>query len=617
MSDIALGLYKFVDGVNDTPFPSSANQAFLTNWQYNAKRMGGAPSITGGTITYQGCLDNEWTDDVCVKFRGESYFATHAPTSSYTKDSIMYDHKVDFVSERVVLDTVYFYDVISEEDSGGKPVSNSANFVFNGTIEEYIARLNASLTKSHVGYSVVLDENQEHADEIKFIKFNSFYISKALQEGFKSYGIPYYFIGKICHFGDRDSNASVLDNVVFEYGQRQSLISISKSNANNAIINRITGTGSEENIPYYYPNSCEKGVAETQVLIGSQITSIDVIDDELFARKIAKDSILQYGNWEASINVSSFFANDNLYENGHSFNGEDVSEQTIHVVLPINVPYDDWNNLHLIFSLPAHRIRHIDLSPVLSNVETTMQWDGKWNVSIKRNVLYGNLDAGLYKVSFDVTFGTMNNGSKATFDIESCEINTDGWKDTTTENIYQNLSDIGLHLNGTATNGDKFKQVIDRYIQPQPALMPSIYRESDGEERFYNADNNTYINPATGEYYVFPKPYVEGKPKEYIQDNKDIKPTIKGMVNDAGLPIDEVIKFAFDENDSDEIDENGNHTHPYFFALLHKTDGDFGFNLFDQASEKGEMSLSFKSGRLGGCEFLIGVSEESQEYRPD
>lgn len=621
MSDIALGLYKYVDGVNDTPFPSSGSQAFLTGWQYNAKRMGGAPSITGGTIIFQECLDDEWSDDVCVKFRGEAYFSLHAPTSSYSKDSIMYEHKADFLSERTILDAVYFYDVVSQEDSGGKPISNSAKFVFNGTIEEFITRVNASLVKSGIGktqtnpngYEVVLDENQEHADEIKFLKFDSKYISEVLQEGFKNYGIPYYFDGKTCHFGDKDATASVLDDVVFEYGKKKSLVSINKSNANTKIVNRITGVGSPDNIPYFYPNSCEKGMAEVSNISSSTIQRIDVVDDERFALKVEKDTVLIYDEYEdVPIDISMFYVNGEAYTKGTKI---DFSGRPVHIVIPINITLD-CINLDVILKpwsgplRPAQyvTINNVTISPTISGATIDVNTS---NASIRISTT-NSVTEGIYNISFDASFADV-----VPYDGNFCD-NSEGvvtaiaWKDTNKNIYYQDLAEIGLSVVGTPAWGDSFKQVIDTLIPYQPNLMPSIYRESNGNERFYNALNNTYINPATGDYYEFPKPYVSGKPKEYIQDNKDIKPTIKGMTNAAGLPIDEVIKFAFDENDNDEIDEQGNYLHPYFFALLHKTDGQFGFNLFDQANEKEQMSLNFNSGKLGGCNFIIGVSEESQ-----
>ena len=44
--DKELKLYSYIDGVNDVPFPSSEDQSIITSFQYDSKRMGGAPTIS-------------------------------------------------------------------------------------------------------------------------------------------------------------------------------------------------------------------------------------------------------------------------------------------------------------------------------------------------------------------------------------------------------------------------------------------------------------------------------------------------------------------------------------------------------------------------------------------
>ncbi len=609
MSNIALGLYKYVDGVNDTPFPSSANQAFLVDWQYGARRMGGAPSITGGTINHTICLDNDWSMDVYVEYKGEKFFPSHKPTSSYSAQSITYEHKVDFYSERLVLDNVYFYDVVSSGDSGGKPVSNSTNFTFFGNITEFIARLNASMQRANTGYSVVLDPNQANADLEKQIKFDTKYISEALQEGFKAFGIPYYFVGKVCHYGD--SQSSAIDNIVFEYGKENSLMSIEKTNANTKIVNRITGVGSGDNIPYYYPNSCEQGVVDIANLSSSTITNLEIFDDMLFAKKVKRDAVLTYNMWSFNVDTPIFYLDGKPYTNGKGFTSDEIAQgQTLHVVVPFEVKYDGCTDLFMRFSVRpvATVISNLSLSPAISGVTPTAD-----NGMVYVNALNKNIAKGKYQLAFDVNISAFSLILQV-FKTESCTIYANGWKDSKDNNFYKDLEEIGIMMTGVASAGDNFKQIISKYIPPQSNLMPSIYRDSDGEERFYDAVNNTYVNPDTGEYYEFPNPYANGKPKEFIKDYKDVKPTIAGAVNSASEPIDQIIKFAYDENDNDDLEEDGvTYKHPYFFALLHRTNGTYGFNLFDHTIDEGEMSLSFTSGRMGGCEFVIGVGEDSQK----
>lgn len=407
-----LELYKYIDGVNDAPFPNDKEQVVISSFRYDAKRMGGAPTISCSFMHHL-CLDKMWDYNVYAIFNGEKYFVKQIPTSSYDNTDSRYKHELELASERVILDNVYVYDVVDSDSSSDKPISNSSNFAFFGDIHEFASRLNQSLKYSKVGYSVVVDEGI--TSEPKMVSFQDQFFSNAIQESYNTFNIPYYFVGKVIHFGY--TNNAITNT--FKYGQDESLLSIQKQNANYKIVNRVTGVGSADNIPYYYPNDYE---------------------------------------------------------------------------------------------------------------------------------------------------------SK-----EEVEANGGTW------------------------------------INPQTNLMPSIYRESLGDERFYNALNNTYRIPNSDKYYEFANPYVEGKPKEHIVNFEDIKPTIKGITNTEGLRIDMFSEFAFDENDNDEFDEEGNYLHPYFFAKLRKFDGEHGFNLFDHSIDEQEMTISMTSGSCGACEFVIGVDESTQK----
>ena len=407
-----LKLYKYIDGSNDTPFPNVEYQAVVSDFRYDVKRMGGAPIITC-TVMHTLCLDKLWSENVYAYFNGERFFIKQIPTSSYSNTDSRYKHELELVSERFVLDNVYFYDVVDSSENNDKPVSNSSKFSFFGDINEFASRLNQSLQYSNVDYSVVVDDGI--SSEAKMVSFQDQFFSGAIQEGYNTYNVPFYFEGKVIHFG-YTNNAITR---TFKYGDKESLLSIQKQNANYKVVNRVTGVGSEDNIPYYYPNDYE---------------------------------------------------------------------------------------------------------------------------------------------------------SK-----EEVEANGGTW------------------------------------INPQTNLMPSIYRETLGSERFYNAINFAYENPISGTLYEFANPYVEGKPKEHIVNFEDIKPTIKGITNASGYRIDMFSAFAYDTNDNDEVDEEGNYVHPYFFAKLRRFDGEHGFNLFDHAIDEQEMTISMTSGSCGACEFVIGVDESTQK----
>lgn len=396
----------------DVPFPSVANQIVIHDFQFTAKRMGGAPTITAN-FTYHECLDKIWSYKVFAIFNGERYFIKQIPTSGIANTEGMYQHSIELVSERIMLDNVYFYDVVSSDTVEDKPVSNSSKFTFYGDIDEFVRRLNESLKYRNLDYTVVIDSGVTSGSFN--VSFEDKVISEALQEIYNTYNLPYYFDGKTIHVGY--TNNAITET--FRYGANDALLSVNKENANYKVVTAVSGSGSEDNIPYYYPNDYE---------------------------------------------------------------------------------------------------------------------------------------------------------SKA-------EVEANG---------------------GT-------------WIQPSSTLQPPIYRESLGRERFYKAENDTYQIPGSTETYVFDNLYEEGRPKEYIIDFSDIKPTITGIKNALGYGIDTFLDFAYDQDDNDDVDEEGNYLHPYFFAKLRKFDGANGFNLFDHAIDEAQMTISMTSGSCGSCEWIIGVGEETQK----
>lgn len=149
------------------------------------------------------------------------------------------------------------------------------------------------------------------------------------------------------------------------------------------------------------------------------------------------------------------------------------------------------------------------------------------------------------------------------------------------------------------------------WIAPSQNLMPSIYRSSLGAERFYNAQNNTYKDDS-GNYYSFNNSFVTGNPHEIKVTEDDIKPTIKGVTNASGALFGTIAAIAFDKDDSDELDANNDYVHSYFYIRLNIFNGDYGFNLFNQASASDTAKISMTSGNCAACTFEIGVIKEQQ-----
>lgn len=159
-------------------------------------------------------------------------------------------------------------------------------------------------------------------------------------------------------------------------------------------------------------------------------------------------------------------------------------------------------------------------------------------------------------------------------------------------------------------------------IERTQNLMPSIYRQTNGAERFYNALNDTYKIPGTNDYYFFKNTYSSKKVKEIKVDFSDIKPTIENVTNASGQLFGEIADIAFDDNDSDELGTgegnnifNGTdeYVHSYFYIKLHIYNGDYGFNLFEQGLEGGTAVINMTTGNCAACEFEIGVTYKDNE----
>lgn len=602
-------LYTYVDGVHDTPFPNEESQAEVAAFRSDYKRMGGAPSISC-TIMHHLCLDKMWTYNVYTTFNGEKFFIKQIPSSSFDNTNARYKHEVELVSERIVLDNVYFYDVVDEADYS-KPVSNSTSFTFFGDIHEFAHRLNQSLKYSKVGYNVVVDDGI--SSEAKQVSFQDQVFSNVLQEAFNTYEIPYYFDGKTIHIGFTNNAITK----TFKYGSDESLLSIQKQNANYKIVNRVTGVGSSDNIPYYYPNFDEKGV--TRLLYNGEVGGVSVTNKTRYKKVKLGDTFV----YDANPTITKELFNKKDYKLGYYsdlYTPEEEGLEPGFTRFQVQFSYSFYLN-------EMQQVR-LDLNSLSDNsirIDFTVvrQEGGYMEQFFDKNHFEGRLGQGTYNVLITWEFkDTMS--PNAIQDWQMKEIidrdfvaygatTKQGYVSWMYNNAPVRLYDYGMEVNVEPNDGDKITFERVSYLQPQESLMPSIYRETNGENRFYNALNNTYVSPQTGEYYHFNNPYINGKPKEHIVNFEDIKPTIKGMTNSNGLRIDMFTEFAYDLNDNDEFDEEGNYLHPYFFGKLRRMDGAYGFNLFDHAIEEGEMVISMTSGACGSCEWIIGVSEDRQE----
>lgn len=615
-----LKLYTFVDGIEDTPFPNKTEQIVIGDFKYDAARMGGVPTIEA-TVKHRLCLDKLWTDKVYASFDGEKFYVKDTPSSSKSNEDERYEHSVTLKSEREVLNHTYFIDAVQGDSTIDGVVSNSLKVQFMGDITQFVARLNASMSYSKIDYTAVIDDGI--TSESQLVSFEDKYILEALQEIYNVYKLPYYFVGKTIHVG-YEQNAIP---TVMKYGIDGALLSVSKENANYNLVNRITGVGSSDNIPYYYPNKTPKGEVSINVYSGNQgLTQSDLslVDAVKFAEKVGSTDKCIYSkkSGENVVVINSYeFYNSSTFVD-YEANSEisipvrkegSAYKSTATFLVNVTILHDASITVNTAF-MP------INFSfGALSSPSFTIKGYGEEDTQYKVLNNGDKVAAGDYtiKVVFKVSYTGIVSDSvtsaKFYFEASFPSSYYEYW-DLNGKEVK--LEEIGISLNGSPklVVGDYFTQNIGKQIPYCTELMPPIYRETEGEQRFYNALNDTYQKPDSDEYYTFENVYSEGNPLEGKVTAEDIKPSIKGMTNAEGLRIDMFTEFAYDENDSDEFDgEKNEYVHPYFFGKLRKFNGDYGFNLFDQASESGNMEFSFTSGMCGSCTFEIGAGDETQK----
>lgn len=673
--ETSLKVSTYIENNDNTPFPDEKDQLIIRDWDYSSQRMGGIPQISC-SFSYHKCLDDLWSGNEYVEFNGEKYYFRDVPSSSKNNTDSRYNYEGVCHSERSILNSVFFTDVVTQEDD--TQIRGALSFQFNGNVAEFAKRLSESMKINGVDYSVVVDEGIE--TEYKNISFEHKYFLEAINEIYNTYKLHYYFDGKICHVGD--SNNTV--DHVFEYGSKEGLLSVNHENQNALVITRIWGNGSSDNLPYYYPNPTGKGTMSLIADDGNREGTTEycsVIDQKKFAEKVKlSDFIIVNNNASSSPrgnlkNTTLDFNGFNYTDVNSTFFDEDLVSTVItlrpirpssHILLKINSEfYSNINNdtvnletdLHFVFDIvpnflgtpsrPVTPPKYISAEWILyvkdasggiiyeDIIKKEPGWDGSIFIDSRSpHILYIKLKEagkytieGLLTVTYDCPLNSENYyyGKLAdmvvdllldypdTKSVNYIYINNDAEKQYELDENHES-KELGIKISHYVI-GDKFYQKVEKYITPSDKLMPSIYRESEGREAFYEAYNNTYkVDGKENEYYLFSKEFKEDKPQDGYQEFEEIKPSIKGMTNATGQPMTRFLDFAYDTNDSDEIDsETNKYLHPYFFAKLPKTNGSNGFNLFNQANEKETMKISFTSGALAGCTFEIGVGDNMEK----
>lgn len=652
-------------------FPSEVNPAIVSSYTYDAKRMGGAPTLTA---TIYSSEPLQWKKEEFVEFNGDRFFASYTPNSTKDISSRMWKSEITFTSRRELLDNTLFFDVVVDDvdtQNNDRYRSNQTKFTFGGTIYEFMARINSSMaycglyrpTDEYKGYYVVVDEGYG-TDEVKEVSFEDQYLTDVLQLINTTFELDYYWDGNVCHVGKVQHD---LTDTPIKYGSSDALISVSKENANYKIVDMITGYGSSDNLPYYYPNDDEFGEA---IFDAKNIASehVDVTLSDYLKHSKYRDNLVLFkskkGKYEGNVDVSTFYVKDtyspeNLTQADNSQNPK--VKCWFWVSIKINVKKGqiiDFSKISFNFELfdyiqkkenitnLSSATRNINVyttyHDLYKNVCTDSNFGDACNVEFTEDgTFYIDIDA---IISYNCKVFTMN-GIRTFHSSSSWKVsfsgNVDFSLDTNSEYSWKNgdnyipFDESGIYVNGidsakyveydynfgkndegiygfdkiyTGTEDDAVQVSVTgrKWITPSSVLMPSIYRNTEGAERFYYALNNTHKLPSGSGYYEFVNLYKKRNPHQGTVTFDDIKPTINGIVNAEGQLFGEIADVAFDSADSDVKDSDGNYIHSYFYIKLHKFNGDFGFDLFAHAlaSESAKINL-IKSNGCPACSFVI------------
>ena len=642
-------------------FPSEDNPVIVSSYTYDAKRMGGAPTLTA---TIYSSEPLQWKKEEFVEYNGDRFFASYTPNSTKDNSSRMWKSEITFTSRRELLDNTLFFDVVVDDvDTQNKDRyrSNQTKFTFGGTIYEFVARVNSSMaycglyrpTDEYKGYYVVVDEGYG-TDEVKEVSFEDQYLTDVLQLINTTFELDYYWDGNVCHVGKVQHD---LTDTPIKYGSSDALISVSKENANYKIVDMITGYGSSDNLPYYYPNDDEFGEAVFNTEnISKNNVSVDLSKlQNTFGAGNAYNKKFVLSRLSTSEFSKLFVVKRNVSEKGQAYDDDptqrgdsgelQISAKFLCIAnckidlsnLQVNTSFDGDSGISCDFSSLRFEIVKNGIAEIKNSLDNKFVCDQDGVYEFRAYTTYQfycgtrlpegvDFYNGIAYLSLDgnVTISYQGDGSDYVCTEDgSIQVKTSECGilfQNTTDSMYATSSlveyisqeegiDGGVKMSAIENTENAASVIVtDRiWLYPSSVLLPSIYRKTGGAERFYYALNNTHKLPSGSGYYEFVNLYKKGNPHQGTVTFDDIKPTINGIVNAEGQLFGEIADVAFDKEDSDVKDSDGKYIHQYFYIKLHKFNGEFGFDLFAHAlaSESAKINL-IKSNGCPACSFTIG-----------
>lgn len=697
MTPYSLHIYYDDTEGNRLPFPDAKEPAVLRKWKYSVERQQDSVPTVEATLMHSRCLEDEWNAlrPYIVLDNGERLDADRIfPDSQKSNEDARFSHTLLFVSQRARLKNILFFDAVTTQAENDRYASNSTDFVFSGTLREFVDRLEASLVFNGISdFSFVIDGGVDSSKTAE-VSFSDAYMTEAIGHILSDFNTNYYWVGNTCHIGDCQNDIET----PLEYGIGKGLLIVKKSNTDERPVNAVTGFGGSTNIPFYYPNEEEYG--KTYYNVKNAVASDIAIDwSKVYSNTGTNISSLILAKKTASardLYLNTDFFGSNVCTEWQNYDAEDGSgmvsegylttcvvtlERSINIIGQVGAYLDFRSALN--FKPDAFCMtkdgRTIEAPSTFNSKQlyvirggniTNLSLSGQ---AVSVNLDYSDLTTVTFKLSYNVRFFYSNAAdapdsfflrysSPAPARLYSGSDSNRLW--LIGEKFY-NYSQLGISLPDSYTNyADFHAEVSDNglqgaerifsfpvteqsntkskavtinvtgrdYTPPTGKLVPSIFRETNGEERFYyaanHADNDSCTDKASAQHTAFDTDngflsfenvFSVESAVQSVQTFEDIVPTIKNVTNAAGQKIAEIVDVAFDDDDNDNKDADDKYLHPYFYIRLRQFNGDMGFSLFDHALQGEEAKIYMTSSNgCPTCQFTIQAlyDADGKAYNP-
>ena len=238
----------------------------LTHWDVDAfsytEEDMGAATITLDLLV-PADVDPDFGLDWYVDFRGERFYnKSLKPGCVKDTSSLQYRYSMTFLSQRADLERYEFANFVT--DGLTVPQPTSYDFTLPLTVSEFVDRFNINLAYNlNDDWSMVLDGDYLlNLDELIYdgisrvtVNFSRITLWAILTQLYDIYGLRWSIAPNGTGMTITVGSNPVQLSQTFEYGSGNGLVSIERINPDTPIYTRLSGRGSDRNVPYRYFDS--------------------------------------------------------------------------------------------------------------------------------------------------------------------------------------------------------------------------------------------------------------------------------------------------------------------------------------------------------------------------